>query len=300
MNHHIDDENTIYDDESTLYDDNTTYYSHLEDSFIAELKEELIRKEIATKHGSDTKNKQQEGMMTTDEVAKLIQQLKVTEHSNSDDVDEKKAFSTKVGVTNINLTKPPSNVEKNDDVTHPQKTLQQILSFNGYEQEQIPFESIPKDFFLQMTDENMKAYTNEMVKAVRTEDMETLNTFLNDGKNLQCCNRFGESIISMACRNRSASVVDFLLNKAKVSIRICDDYGRTPLHDACWVDPDFKLIDMLVEECPDLFLICDKRGHSPLSYTQKEYHANWNSFLWKKKDRICSSALAIKIDLDGS
>jgi len=68
-------------------------------------------------------------------------------------------------------------------------------------------------------------------------------SFFSGGTNLQCANRFGESLIHMACRRSHRDVVSFLVNEAGVSLRVRDDYGRTPFHDACWrPELDLELI----------------------------------------------------------
>lgn len=64
--------------------------------------------------------------------------------------------------------------------------------------------------------------------AARSDDLEALRNLWRAGKILQCSNRFGESLIHIACRRGSFPVISFLLNEAGVSIRVRDDCGRTP------------------------------------------------------------------------
>jgi hypothetical protein len=73
------------------------------------------------------------------------------------------------------------------------------------------------------------------------------------------------------------------------SLEICDDYGRTPLHDACWAgNPAFEVVDLIMtdgrEETHHLFNMVDNRGSTPLSYIRKEHWAKWMEFLQSKKD----------------
>ena len=51
---------------------------------------------------------------------------------------------------------------------------------------------------------------------------------------MDCFNRFGESLLNIACRRGFEDIVAYLLEQESVSVRHCDDCGRTPLHDACW------------------------------------------------------------------
>jgi ankyrin repeat protein len=139
------------------------------------------------------------------------------------------------------------------------------------------------NFFLPMTQANIDAYGEDMIRAIRKSDIDSLRTMKNNGRLLQCCNRFGESTIHMACRRSTVDVVSFLIKEGKVSIRVCDDYGRTPLHDAFWTaQPNFELMDLLLDEDPELLFVSDKRGHTPLDYTRKEHWDLWINYLSKR------------------
>ena len=75
-----------------------------------------------------------------------------------------------------------------------------------------------------------------------------------------------------------------------------DDYGRTPLHDACWtVTPNFALMELLIRECPDLLLVKDARGFTPMSYTRKEHWGNWNNFLRTNADMLVPRTIKTSI-----
>ena len=137
-----------------------------------------------------------------------------------------------------------------------------------------------KDYFLEPTPELIAAYDTDVTTAARNEDLEALKVLHSRGHPLQCCNRFGESILHVACRRGSATITRFLLDEANVSLRVRDDFGRTPLHDACWTrEPAFELVKMLIEKEPDLLLVCDKRGNTPLEYVRRDHWKVWCQFL---------------------
>jgi hypothetical protein len=290
-------EDTDYDYSNDSIEDDDSYDS-IEDSVDLDLAEELLKmSNLRLKNGEKTNGGQK--MMTADEVAQLLMNVSLRDNTNNEfDVNQTRdSKSVSVILSPSDATTVNSNNTRDDNRTHPQTILNQILKLNGYEQDSINLADVPQGFFLEMKDENVQAYTNEMLSAVRSQDTDMLAKYLSEGKNMQSCNQFGESIISLACRKGSTKVVEFLLNKADVSIQICDDYGRTPLHDACWVsEPDFNLIKMLVKICPDLFIICDKRGHTPLTYAHKEQYENWCSFLSKNKDIIHPTVLGTRTD----
>lgn len=145
------------------------------------------------------------------------------------------------------------------------------------------------DFFTKPTEEQIAAYDARKITAVRNGDIITLRSLLEAGQNLSCCNKFGESLIHMACRRGHIDVVRFLLQDAKVSLTVRDDYGRTPFHDCCWrPSPSYDLMELLLREGdPRLLLLKDVRGHAPFDYSGAQW-AGWNEFLESRKDLLLS------------
>jgi hypothetical protein len=143
------------------------------------------------------------------------------------------------------------------------------------------------NFFLELNNEHIEAYSVELVKAIRDRNIPLLRQFHESGRMLQCSNRFGESLLHMACRRGYTDVVRFLIKEADVSLRIKDDFGRTPLHDACWsASPNFELMELIIEHDPDLLLIEDGRGHSPFSYARRSHWKEWNDFLTARRETL--------------
>ena len=59
--------------------------------------------------------------------------------------------------------------------------------------------------------------------------------------------------------------MSFLVNDVGVSLRVREDFGRTPVHDAFWrAEPDLDLLCMLLDRAPELLMLTDKRGHTPM------------------------------------
>lgn len=160
-------------------------------------------------------------------------------------------------------------------------------------------------------------YSKGLLNAVGKHDMKYVRNHLRIGGNLQCRNRFGESLVHAVVRKGTAEMLDFLIKIGEVSVQVCCDGGRTPvcvtyvydlllspqqlaglttnifslpasffqLHDACWAaSPDFEIVRCLLEECPDLLLVTDKRGFAPLSYIQRDSYRTWNDFLQANAD----------------
>ena len=82
-------------------------------------------------------------------------------------------------------------------------------------------------------------------------------------------------------------MVSFLVNEVGVSLRVRDDMGRTPWHDACWrTEPDLDLLDLLLDQAPEMLMLSDKRGHTPLDYARREHWAVLVPFLLERKDKF--------------
>lgn len=148
-------------------------------------------------------------------------------------------------------------------------------------------EPLTDDDFAPPTPEQIEAYSNDALSAVRTSDVDSLRQLHSAGHSLECCNRFGESLLHVACRRSSAEIVSFLLNEAKVSPRIRDDYGRTPLHDACWRgNPEYEIVELLLSVEPRLAFVKDVRGHKPFQYARREHWGGWRKFIDQKRELI--------------
>lgn len=101
------------------------------------------------------------------------------------------------------------------------------------------------------------------------------------------------------CRQRNHEMLGLLL-EAGCSVQVCDDFGRTPLHDACWTSsPNFELISMLLDQDPWLLCLQDCRGSTPLGYVKDHSHYRlWIEYLDQVADKYwpfipdCASAVS--------
>ena len=173
-----------------------------------------------------------------------------------------------------------SSSSTSDKTTSPQSYLLQRFGATSF----TPSLSM-KNFFIEHTEEQIKAYDMQVIQAIRSQDIEQLRQMHKSGRQLQCANKFGESLIHMACRRGFVDVVRFLVDEAGVSVRVRDDYGRTVLHDACWTsEPNEELVEYLVRQCPKLLLMSDKRGNAPFEYARRENWGQWVKFLVQKEE----------------
>jgi len=138
------------------------------------------------------------------------------------------------------------------------------------------------DYFPQITDEQIAAYDILVVSATRENDVQRLKMLHSDKEmSLECCNRFGETLLHMACRRGFRDIGEFLLDDVKVNVRVRDDCGRTPFHDVCWnPQPQLELAEALLRRDPTLLLISDKRGHTPFQYARPQDWPVWRQFVF--------------------
>jgi hypothetical protein len=146
-----------------------------------------------------------------------------------------------------------------------------------------------KDFFPVITEDQMKAYTVEVTTIARSNDVAKLRDFFQQqGKAaLDCYNRFGEGLLNLACRRGFRDMAQFLMSEVELSVRVRDDYGRTPLHDACWnPEPQLEICSWIIARDPSLFLIADKRGFTPFQYARPGDWIIWRRFLFDHRHHL--------------
>ena len=149
-----------------------------------------------------------------------------------------------------------------------------------------------QDFFVQPTKRDYETYDFDILKAIRAGDVQNLRKLHSEGRNMTCCNRVKETLLMVAARRGETDVVRFLVCEAKVPVNVCDEYGRTPLHDAFWTaEPNFDLISILIAKSPDLLLVKDLRGHTPLHYAPKQHWKTWVRFLVKNFKSVIPKTL---------
>lgn len=173
--------------------------------------------------------------------------------------------------------------QNNSSETKPIDIVRKALLSRGLDCNTKPSKDMEDGYFVNITE----MYGNEVVKAVRTNNVGSLRKLHADGFILQCGNQFGETLIHLACRRSHREIVSFLVEEAGVSLRVRDDYGRTPMHDLCWrVNPDLELFDILLEGAPELLMLSDDRGHTPLDYSRREHWDELIPFLLERTNKF--------------
>eukprot|EP01033_Poteriospumella_lacustris_P015647 gene15648-11196_t len=169
---------------------------------------------------------------------------------------------------------------------HPNQYLQHLLTTRGYDNRYFEADEWRRSTGgTSPSGKQIEDYDLAMVNAVRLSDLEALEQMCRDGKSMAASNRYSESVLHMACRRSSYETIRFMVGKVD-SIFLVDDFGRTPLHDACWrPEPQFAITALLLDLNLDMIRCKDKRGATPLDYVRKEHWPLWCAFLDCQKDK---------------
>jgi Ankyrin repeats (3 copies) len=144
--------------------------------------------------------------------------------------------------------------------------------------------SLKSPLYTKPTPLQLASYGTYVVALVRNGDECGLKTALSCGLSSNPCNAFGESLLHMICRRGNIKLFNIILH-AGCNVQIIDDNGRSPLHYACWAtQPNFDIVERLIERDVGLFYMADSRGSLPLAYTRKEHWSAWLEFLESKKN----------------
>jgi len=178
------------------------------------------------------------------------------------------------------------------DNLHPTDYVKAAFRANGF----CNFDQIVADCAGRVTAPTqamIDAYNTEVLDAVRNNDLEKAKKLYKEGvfpHGCNACNRFGESILHIACRRGHLGMVKFLVEEVGLSITtIRDDYERTPLHDAFWTsNASYEVVDFLLSQpnVTELLLCRDKRGFTPMDYSRGEDRSKWLGFLWKRRAQL--------------
>ena len=194
--------------------------------------------------------------------------------------------------TEATIDTPTYNTIESILKLHPSEYAKAAFKANGFGDPA----AIAKDSearFLPPTAAMLEAYGTSIVMEVRNNNLEAVKKLFQEGQfkyGVNACNRFGESILHIACRRGHLDMVKFLVGEAGLSCStIRDDYHRTPLHDAFWTStasPD--VVEYMLEQpfVVDLLMAKDKRGFTPLDYSRGEDREKWLRFLWERRDLL--------------
>jgi ankyrin repeat protein len=164
----------------------------------------------------------------------------------------------------------------------PQEYLDDIMKSRGYSTKR--YNTLKTAYHNKPTPLQRASYDLHLIGLVKQNRPDILNEIFQSGISPNPCNVYGESLLHMVCRRGEYHILKVMLDN-KCNVQVADDYGRTPLHDACWAsEPATETVELLLKEDISLMLMTDCRGFLPLSYVRKEHWEQWINFLDTHKD----------------
>ena len=172
----------------------------------------------------------------------------------------------------------------------PQEFLDALLLSRGYPITH--YKTLNTAYYNKPTPLQQASYSRHIIDLIKAQDVNKFQQIMMCGISPNPCNTFGESSLHMVCRRGDAVLLQVLLSEeVGTDLHVADDYGRTPLHDACWASKFAKEVVQLilmqnVNENRNMFYMEDARGSLPLSYAQKAQYPQWKQFLEEHKDHF--------------
>lgn len=184
-------------------------------------------------------------------------------------------------------TKRSSSSSPSDATTissvSPQEFLDKMLRERGYSTDK--YNTLLTAYRNKPTSHQQASYGMKMSEITKQGEVDAMRQMLAGGLSANPANAYGESILHLVCRRGNIELLQ-VLQQHGCNFEICDDYGRTPLHDACWSPrPAFACVELLLQHADArLFYMMDRRGALPLSYVHKDHYPAWIAFIDQIKD----------------
>jgi hypothetical protein len=167
----------------------------------------------------------------------------------------------------------------------PYQALQRITQERGYGSkiriaaDEAGYDAVPSPL-------QLASFGTEVVKAVHTSNPARLSELLSAGLSPNPCNQFRDSIVDLVCKRANEEIFQCLIEH-NCELRVCDGFGRTPLHHCCWASEFSSDIAyaILKSDLLQLF-IEDKRGQTPLEYVRPSLADSWVEFLEEHIDEL--------------
>ena len=107
-----------------------------------------------------------------------------------------------------------------------------MLKERGYSIER--YETLQTGYYNQATNAQQISYHKYVKDLVKDRQLDKLRTLFATGiVSTNPANAFGESLIHYICRLGFADALNIMISIG-CDVQVSDDFGRTPMHDACW------------------------------------------------------------------
>ena len=161
----------------------------------------------------------------------------------------------------------------------PHQFLMDMLRDRGHSTDRITFGQ--GGYHTSPTPLQLASFGTHMVQAVNNSDTETVSKLLGCGLSPNPCNQFGDAILSLICKRANDSVFSVFMEHG-CDLRVCDSFGRTPLHHLAWAGQfSGPIASAILERDRIQVLMEDKQGKCPMECVRRDQWDAWIDF-WKK------------------
>jgi Ankyrin repeats (3 copies) len=183
----------------------------------------------------------------------------------------------------VTIATSKTTLQEAPPAVSPQDYLDSIMKSRGYSTRR--YAALETGYRNKSTPLQLASYDVYLINLVRQDDEETFRAIFQSGISSNPCNARGESLLHACSRKGETEYLRIMLEDAKSTVQVADDYGRTPLHDCLWsAEPSFDKVKLLLDRDVHLMQLADARGALPFSYTRQEHWGLWNQFLDDIKD----------------
>ena len=127
------------------------------------------------------------------------------------------------------------------------------------------------------------SFRSHVLNLVKIGNARELKTHLQCGLSPNPANAYGESLLHKVCRLGRSRLLQVLLEDCCVDVRVADEHGRTPLHDACAAN-SIECFELICERDLRLLYMADHLNMVPLQFVPKTAWMDWILFLDAKRE----------------
>jgi hypothetical protein len=204
--------------------------------------------------------------------------------TRAETISEDKTLPPVSQIVAINKAAPIPRAKPAPLPISPQAYLDAMIRKRGYLTRR--YKTLTTGYYNKPTELQKASYHIHLIGLARSEDEEGFRAVMAAGISPNPCNQHGESLVHTIARKGSHGLLKIML-ECGTSIQVSDDYGRTPLHDACWASsPSFETVKLILKRDMRMLHMTDARDAVPLSYVHKEDWKTWIEFLDAHKDEL--------------
>jgi Ankyrin repeats (3 copies) len=170
----------------------------------------------------------------------------------------------------------------------PQEFLDNALKSRGYSVAR--YNTLDSAYYNPETTLLQQAsYGVRLLELIDESNEEGFESCLLAGIHSNPCDEYGASALHRVCRQGNVALLEILLDNDCV-VQCADDFGRTPLHEACRCERlCLSLVETLMMQDIHLLYMADASGRLPLEYIKPEHWYDYMIFLEPRIDRYWPS-----------